>query len=161
MFAIGKFLSTHGLKGGIKLQSFCEIPEDIFDMNLYLKNENKIICKKIGNTSKSDIFLAQINGVNSIEQAEQYKNTEVFVKREELEEPEEDEYYINDLIGAKVICDNKTGIVKDIYNFGAGDSIEIQWDDTKKIESFPFIEQYIKEVDIKNKTINIEKPKYI
>ena len=52
MIEIGKILTTHGLDGAVKLQSFCENPEDIFNYNLFIFNNQPISCKKVGLTSK-------------------------------------------------------------------------------------------------------------
>ena len=158
--AIGKILTTHGLIGNIKLESFCENPEEIFSYNLYTNNGNKISCRKVGKTSKNNIFIAKIDGVNSIDEAMELKNNEIFVKREELQETEEDEVYIDDLLNMKVNGDGKTGSIIDVYNYGAGDVIEIKWDDNK-IESVPFTKDFIKDVDKENNIIYINLQKYI
>jgi 16S rRNA processing protein RimM len=160
MIAIGKFLSTHGLNGGIKLNSYCEVPGDIFNIKLYDGKGNNITCKKTGNTSRSDMFIVTINDISSIEGVEMYKNQEIFLKREEMKETEEDEVYVEDLIGIKVICEDLRGIVSDFYNYGAGDIIEITWDHGEK-EDVPFTTPYVAKIDKKNSTIYVEKPTYI
>jgi 16S rRNA processing protein RimM len=160
MIVIGKFLSTHGLNGGIKLNSYCEIPEDIFNLNLYDGNGNSIKCKKNGNTSKNDVFIVLINEIDTIDSVEPYKNQEIFVKREELEDTAENEVYIEDLMGMEVVSGDLRGTVNDFYNYGAGDIMEILWTSGEK-EDIPFTEPYITRVDKKNSIIYVEKPNYI
>jgi 16S rRNA processing protein RimM len=160
MITIGKFLSTHGLNGGIKLNSYCEEPEDIFNIKLYDKSGNSIACKKIGNTSKSDVFIALVNDISSIEGVEMYKNQEIFLKREEMGEAGEDEVYVEDLVGIKVISGDLQGVVSDFYNYGAGDTIEVAWSDGER-EDIPFTAPYVVKIDKKNSTIYVEKPTYI
>jgi 16S rRNA processing protein RimM len=160
MIAIGKFLSTHGLNGGMKLNSYCEIPGDIFNLGLYDGNENSIKCKKIGNTSKNDVFIVLINEIDTIDGVESYKNQEIFVKREELENTAENEVYIEDLMEMGVVSGDLRGAVNDFYNYGAGDVIEILWTNGEK-EDIPFTEPYITKMDKKNSIIYVEKPNYI
>lgn len=160
MIVIGQFLSTHGFKGGIKLVSFTENPEDIFGFNLKLENGDSIKCKKIGNNPKDNIFIVLINDIDNINDVEKYKNIKIYLKKEDLEQTKKDQFYIDDLLDMTVICGEKKGIVNDVYNFGGGDCLEIIWNNNQ-MESIPFIDQYVKEVDIKNKTIYLEKPKYI
>lgn len=157
---IGKILSTHGLIGNVKLQSFFEEPMDIFNYNLYDKNGNIISCEKICDTSKFDTFIVHFKNINSIDETKEYRNFEIFIKRDDLEDIGENEVYINDLIGMQVDCTNKKGVVCDVYNYGAGDVIEIKWENGK-IESIPFVNNYVKQVDKINKIIYIETPKYI
>ncbi len=157
-FLIGKILTTHNLNGNVKLLSFTEEPEQIFQYNLYDKDDNLMKCKKVGLTSKKNVFLAKFKGIDSIEEARNYRNFELFVNRDELEELDENELYINDLIGMEVNGDGKIGKIENLYNYGASDVIEIRWDDDK-LESIPFNDDFIK--DIKDGIVYINLPKYI
>lgn len=157
-FLIGKILTTHNLNGNVKLLSYAEEPEEIFKYTLYDSNNNLMECKKVGLTSKKDTFLAKFKGIDSIEEARKYRNFELFVDRNDLEEPEEDELYINDLIGMEVNGDGKIGKIENLYNYGAGDVIEIRWNNNK-LESIPFNDDFVKE--IKDKVVYINLPKYI
>ncbi len=144
-FLIGKILTTHNLNGNVKLLSFTEEPEQIFQYNLYDKDDNLMKCKKVGLTSKKNVFLAKFKGIDSIEEARNYRNFEY-------------ELYINDLIGMEVNGDGKIGKIENLYNYGASDVIEIRWDDDK-LESIPFNDDFIK--DIKDGIVYINLPKYI
>ena len=161
LICIGRILSTHGLIGNVKLESFCENVTDIFNYELFDKNYNKMSCKKVAKTNKYNVFIVKFENINSIEEAEKYRNFEIFTKKDNLEEINDNQVYINDLIGMVVNGDNKTGIVNDVYNYGAGDSIEILWDDNKKLESIPFTKDFIKKIDKENKILYIDLPKYI
>lgn len=158
LILIGKILATHGLNGNVKLESFCENPQDIFDYTLYNNNGETMPCKQVGKTSNPTIFLVKFDNINSIDEAKEYKNFEIFIKRKDLKKLEKNQFYISDLIGKKVIADTKNGVVDKSYNYGAGDVIEVKWNDGK-MESIPFNETYIK--DIQEDVIYIELPTYI
>lgn len=158
LILIGKILATHGLNGNVKLESFCENPQDIFGYTLYNNKGEAMPCKQVGKTSNPTIFLVKFDNINSIDEAKEYKNFEIFIKRKDLKELDKNQFYISDLIGKKVITDTKNGVVDKSYNYGAGDVIEVKWNDGK-IESIPFNETYIK--DIQEDVIYIELPTYI
>ena len=153
---IGKILTSHGLNGNVKLESYCENPTDIFNYELFDINNNKMVCKQVGKTSSSNIFLAKFDTINSIEEAREYKNFEIYTKRKNLEELNDNQFYVDDIIGLKVIGGDKNGVVDNFYNYGGGDTLEVKWNDGK-MESIPF--GYVKE--IKDSIIYIELPTYI
>ena len=153
---IGKILTTHGLNGNVKLESFCENPIDIFNYELFDDKCNKMICRQVGRTSNPSIFLAKFENINSIDEAREYRNFEIYTKRKNLENLSDNQFYVDDIIGLKVVGENKNGIVDNFYNYGGGDTLEIKWSDGK-MESIPF--SYVKE--IKNDTVYVELPTYI
>lgn len=159
MIEIGKILTTHGLNGILKLQSFCENPADIFNYKLYNSNKEQMPCKKEGLTSKKDVFLAKFDNINSIDEARNYRNTLLFIKKSDLD-IDDTEIYINDIIGMSVISNKKTGKIIDFSNYGAGDIIDIQWDNGKT-ESISFNKNIIKSFDKDKNILNIETPVYI
>ena len=117
-----------------------------------------MICKKVGLTSKNDIFLAKFDNINSIDEAKNYRNTILFSKKNESNN--NSEIYINDLIGMSVTSNGKTGKIIEFSNYGAGDIVDIQWDNGK-IESILFSKNIIKNFDRNKNIISIETPKYI
>jgi len=66
--------------------------------------------------------------ITTREQAVALKGTQLFVPRELLPEPEEDEFYYADLIGleVKTTTGKRLGVVRAVHDFGAGDMLEIQ-----------------------------------
>ncbi len=158
MIEIGKILTTHGLDGAVKLQSFCENPEDIFNYNLFIFNNQPISCKKVGLTSKKDVFLAKFENISSIDEAKKYRNTILFTKEDDLDN--DSMMYINDLINMSVISNGKVGKITEFSNYGAGDIIDIEWEDGKK-ESILFNKNIVNSVDKDKNIINIKTPEYI
>ena len=61
------------------------------------------------------------------EAAEALKGLELYVPRSALPPPEEDEFYVADLIGLRAVTPDgaELGTIKDVANFGAGDLLEI------------------------------------
>ena len=156
---IGKVTTVHGVKGAVKVISFAENPEDIFKYKIFNKDCEIINLKKIGILSNG-LFISQINDINDRNEAEKLRNLELFINKSELKVLNNDEFYIDELIGMKVDSSGKLGKINNIYNYGAGNIMEIVWED-KKNTDIPFAEPYVKNVDRKNKTVYIELPEYI
>jgi len=74
-----------------------------------------------------DFLVARLKGVADRAAAEQLRNTELYVPRERLPAPQPEEFYYADLIGlqAEDIAGRTIGTVIAVYNFGAGDILEI------------------------------------
>ncbi|GHU27182.1 ribosome maturation factor RimM [Bacilli bacterium] len=160
MLQIGKILSTHGLEGNVKIISFFEEPEDIFKYEIMDKDKNTLKCKKVGLTNKKDVFLAKFERINSIDEAKKYNGIELFTPSQNLPATLENEVYLEHLIGMAVVGGNKAGIVESISNYGAGYILEIEWNNGKS-ESILYTDNFVKNVDKKNRIITIDLPSYI
>lgn len=161
---VAKILTSHGVKGYVKLESYMEKPKDIFKYSndLYDINNKKFKINFIG-TIKPDIFIAKIDGIDDMDVAKSYRNTELYMDIDLLPETDDGEYYYNELIGMKVkSADGKyNGVIANIDDFGAGVVVEIKWDDEKMEESLPFVEEYFKEINIEDGFVVVERPEYI
>ena len=156
---IGKVTSVHGIKGAVKIASFAEIPENIFNYQLFDKDGRVVNIKKIG-ILNSGLFISQINDINNRNDAEKLINLELFIDKSELKSLQDGEFYINELINMKVKSSSGLGRVTNVYNYGAGNVMEIKWENGKNTD-IPFIEQYVKNVDTENQVIEVELPEYI
>ncbi len=82
-------------------------------------------------------FVARLSGIRDRAAAERLVNVKLYVPRDRLPEPvEDDEFYHADLIGLTVVdrAGERLGTVVAIHNFGAGDLIEVQPDAGGKTE---------------------------
>ena len=174
---IGKVISAFGIKGEVKIVSFCEDPIQI-EKYLLLDKNNQVIKLKISNknkavvgfTSSGDaILIAKIEGVNNRNDSESLKGVEIFVERNELKKLKDDEFYYIDLIGLDVVdmADKKIGKVLNIEEYGAGGVIEIEFFDEdvknnyKEIENFPFKNEIFPEVDLERGFVRIDLPEIV
>jgi 16S rRNA processing protein RimM len=95
----GKIINTHGIRGEVKIQPWCDEPEFLMELDtLYVGG--KAMKVKSTRIHKGNV-LAMLEGINSIEDAEPLKNQIVYVSREDVELPE-GRHFIADLIGLTV-----------------------------------------------------------
>lgn len=174
---VAKVISSHGIKGQVKVASFCKDPLDIEKYRCFLKDDKEIkieICNKnkvaVGHLNSGDaILIAKISGITDRNQADEIKNAEIYALRSEFEDLEsDDEFYYADLIGLDVVENGeKIGKVKNIFDFGASEMLEIEFDKEnkekglEKIENFPFENKFFGQVDVKNGFIEIKLPEIL
>ncbi len=146
---VAKILTSHGVKGFVKLESYMEKPRDIFNYsdNLYDANNKKFKINFVG-TAKPNIFITKVDGIDDMDVAKSYRNTELYMDMDLLPDAGEDEFYYNELIGLKARSTNgkSEGVVVGVDDFGAGTVVEIKWDGEKMEESLPFVDEYFKEI---------------
>lgn len=157
-FEIGQIVNTSGLKGVIKVKPFTD---DITKFNnfktIYISIKKELKEFKIEQVrfSKNMVFL-KLEGIDTIEEAENYRNLYLKIKRDKDEELEEGSYYIVDIIGCKVYTDEQKelGKVDDVFSTGSNDVYVIK-DEVGKQILLPAIKEVIKNIDIENKTITV------
>ena len=120
LLEIGKIVNTHGIRGEVKIQPWCDEPE-LFDELEYLFIEGEkynIVRNRFHKTCQ----IVQLENVNSIDDAERFKNQIVYINRDALELPE-GRYYIADIEGLTVKEQNGRilGVVDEIIKTGSND----------------------------------------
>lgn len=148
---LGQIVNVKGLKGEVKLNSFAE-DDTVFERisKVFLKQKGKLLEKEIEKVgyNKNQVIL-KFKDCNSIDEAENLRNSYLLVKRADLGELPEDVYYIADLIGLDVYTDDGEflGKVDDIYSTGAND-IYVVKNDLGKQKLLPGISDVIKDINI-------------
>ena len=143
---LGLIVGVHGIKGEVKVKSFTSVDRDIDKYGqVYDKNGKSFSIKVVGRSK--ELLRVKIKGIDDRTLAESLKGTELYVSRSVLPElKDEEEFYEADLIGLDVIdesSNSKIGKVCGLYNFGAGEILEIKFDNQKKSEMIPFTKQYV------------------
>ena len=157
-FEIGQIVNTSGLKGEIKVKPFTD---DITKFNNFktiyvsVKKELKEFEIEHVRFSKNMIFL-KLKGIDTIEEAENYRNLYLKIKRDKDEKLEEGVYYVVDLIGCTVYTDDNQilGKVDDVFSTGSNDVYVVKNEIGKQI-LLPAIKEVIKQIDINNKIITV------
>lgn len=149
---LGAIVGVHGIKGEVKVKSFTESDRDIDQYGL-LENEaadRKFSIKVIGRSK--ELLRVKVKGCDDRNTAETLIGTGLYIPRELLPELPEEEFYHADLIGlvCKDASGNDIGLVNAIYNFGAGDLLELKIKEDNRLEMLPFSKQYVPTVNIKD-----------
>ncbi len=98
-----------------------------------------------------------LDGVTSREAAEALIHFKVSVARGDIEE-DDDDLLVADLVGLKVLADDKgeIGEVVAVVNYGAQENIEIKLLDRKTTAVFPLLDMYVNEINVEEGFISIK-----
>jgi 16S rRNA processing protein RimM len=146
---LGVVIGAQGLKGEVKVKTFTESPEKLGAYGaLHAKDGRKFVVNA-ARASKADIAIVRLDGVSDRNAAEKLKGLELFVARNALPPPDEEEFYHADLIGlsAHDMKGRVLGTVSAIHNFGAGDVIAIRRADGGDM-FLPFSRAVVPTVDV-------------
>lgn len=157
-YTVGKLVNTQGLQGEARVVSTTDFPDERFavgaEVYLFHPTLSQPIRLKIASRrNHKDFELLKFQGYHSINDIEKYKGGELKISEEELLDLEDDEFYIHQLVGCQVVTDDgeDLGKIVEVLQPGANDVWVVKG---KRGEiMLPFIDECIKEVDVKNKRI--------
>lgn len=147
---LGAISGAQGIRGEVIIRSYTEDPEHIGNYGPLSDGEGgRSFEIKVLRRSKKGV-IARIKGVENRNDAEALKGTELYVDGSLLPEPEADEFYHLDLIGLAAIGADGThlGEVVSVQNFGAGDLLEIRFENAKKTGFLPFNEECVTDISV-------------
>ncbi len=159
LVCVGAITTAHGVRGCVKVKSFTRNAADFAAFGPLCDASAKRSFKVNIVGKNKDLFLVQIDGVTDRNAAEALRGTELFVSRSELPETAEDEFYYADLVGmtSKSPEGRVLGKVAAVYNFGAGDMLEIEG-----VEDFiSFCKRNVPEVDLKSREMIVRLPESV
>lgn len=150
---LGKMVNTHGIKGEIRIISDFKYKEQVFKKgNLLYIGSDRI--KEEINTYRihKNYDMVTLVGINDINDVIKYKGKDVYINRDEYEF---DGIIYEDLIGLEVYEDNNLlGEVKNIMKSSAHPILVVTKDE--KDNYIPFIDEFILNVDVENKRIDVK-----
>lgn len=153
---VGKIVNTHGLKGEVKIVTWTDYPEVFEDLEyVFAKKKTEEIKLNLKNVKyQKNNIIAKFSEINSIEEAETFKNCVLTAERDMLGELPEGVYYIADLIGCEVFSDEgeNLGKISDVFNTGANDIYAVSLPQRKDM-LIPVTDDTVKSVDIENKKV--------
>ena len=155
---VGKVLKPQGLKGMVKINSYSDKPENYLDYkHIFLGTQKQKYNLGHSYIQKGCAYL-ELDGIESIEQAEKLRNKPVFIESSQLAGLENDEWYFADLIGCDVETNVGThiGEVTAMDSFSSTEVVTVLNKNTKKESMFPFLDDVIISVDINSKKIVVD-----
>lgn len=159
---MGRIVAPYGVYGWVKIVPDTEYIDSLFDYDRWMLGRGDpkypeqwqpytVETAKVHN----DVLLVKLEGVNDRDAAFACKGMHVAVFRDELPEPEENEYYWSDLIGMQVRNQQGVdlGLVADVFATGANDVLVVKGDRERLL---PFVAQVVLEVDMATKTMLVD-----
>lgn len=159
LIRVGVIGAARGLKGEVRVKSFTADPRALGDYGpLSDETGTKTFEVKVIGLQKGQV-LVRIKGVNDRGAADALKGQALFIERDRLPEPEEDEFYFSDLIGLKAERPDGTpfGDVVAADDFGGGPFLEVATREHGRV-LVPFTKVAVPVVDLDGGRVVIDPP---
>ena len=158
LVSIGELIKPHGIKGELKILLFNEESQSLKNNQIvFLKNSKDgsfkyKIEKVIYSIKKNRIKFFEIDSIDS---AEKLRGYTLSIPRSDFPELENEEYYLNDLIGYTLLdkTNNSYGCVDEIFHFPANDVLSVSLNDKEYL--IPIIDDIILNINHDSRLIII------
>jgi len=163
---VGRLGAVYGVKGWLKVQSFTDDPESIFEYSPWLlsqktEREMKVVEWRRHNNGLS----ARLEGISDRDEAARLTGADICITADELPALADDEFYWRDLIGMRVVNTKgyDMGVVEQIMPTASNDVLVVKANSNdgfgKSERLIPFIQsEYVTEVNKEEKRIQVEWP---
>jgi 16S rRNA processing protein RimM len=149
LILVGRIAGAFGVKGEVRVTAYTADPKALLGYRDLVRQDGSTgLTLLSGRVQKGDV-IGRAREIATKEEADALRGLLLHVPREALPEPEEDEFYLTDLIGLSVVTPTgeTLGKVKAVQDFGAGDILEI--DPGRGATWYlPFTREAVPEVDI-------------
>ncbi len=146
---IGVVGKPHGIRGGVNLYLH-NAGTDLLGYvdRLSLGTDSNVTPIRIEKLQPSPRgCVAFFEGITERESAESLKGSKLWVRREDLPRSEPDEFYVEDLIGLRVVCDD-VELGKIVSSTRQADIEVITVESESEHIQVPLVEEYVKRLDI-------------
>ncbi len=152
--------AAHGVRGELRLWSFTQDPAAVRNYAPLTSEDGRRQFTITAFRPAKDHFVVRLAGVDTRDAAEALTNTKLFVTRDNLPAPDEDEFYHADLIGlaAEGADGTRIGTIVAVHDFGAGDILEILPEGGGASLMFAFTKATVPTVDFATGRVIIEPP---
>ncbi len=156
---LGAFAGAHGVKGAAQIKTFTEDSENISAYGpVETEDGKRQFTLTFIRVLKPSLVLVQAPEIVSREDAQALKGQRIYVDKARLPPPEPDAFYHDDLVGllAHDENDEPLGSVRAVYNFGAGDLLELEnIPGINGVRLIPFTQQTVPLVNLEAKQITV------
>jgi 16S rRNA processing protein RimM len=158
MVRVGRIGAAHGLAGAVRVNAFTAEPGALAGYGALSAADGREFRVRTLRPAGS-VVVVHFEGIGDRNAAEALNGTDLFVPRDCLPAPDDEEYYHADLIGLTAIALDGTtiGTVSAVQNYGAGDLIEIARSDGGTA-LVPFTRSNVPEIDLAARRLIVDPP---
>lgn len=139
----------HGIRGLVHVQSYTADPSDLARYGVLADESGRTWSLSWRSTGVAELRDEDGHALPDRGAAERLTNTKLFIDRDRLPQPPEEEFYLADLIGLT----SSVGRVTTVHDYGAGVSLEF---DTGTI--VPFTRECVPHIDVSAGTLTVVVP---
>lgn len=156
---LGVIVGAQGIRGEVRIKTFTADPLDVSAYGALCDADDRRTFEILSRRLAGGVVVARLAGVSDRNAAETLKGTALFVSRDRLPPPGEDEFYHADLVGLAAATPEGVplGTVSAVFDHGAGDVLEIAAADGDTL-SVPFTRAFVPVVDVAGGRIVVAPP---
>ena len=153
----GKIVTTHGLKGEVKVYPWCDDAEELLDFDVLYLNKGKTALEvEDAWVQNGNMVIMKFAGIDVIEKAQELRGKVLYIDRDDVE-LEEGQHFVQDLLGMEVVDADDGhvyGKLTDVSKTGANDVYHITFPDGK-VRLIPKIPQVVIDIDVEAEKMTI------
>jgi 16S rRNA processing protein RimM len=125
---VGKVAGAFGVRGEVRIRAFTNDPLSLLKYRELKRADGSPGLTLTAGRVAGEGLIAKTKEIAVKEEADALKGLDLYAPRSALPEPDEDEFYVTDLIGLEAVGSDgaRLGRVTAAPNFGAGDLLEIK-----------------------------------
>ena len=158
---VGRVAGAFGVRGEVRIASYTADPLALLAYRELVDEAGApALVLEGGRLVKANEIVARARGLDSKEAADALRGLRLHVPRSALPPPEDDEFYLHDLIGlhARALDGAALGRIKAVHDHGAGDILELDPGEGRPTRLLPFTREVAPELDVAAGWIVIAEP---
>ena len=127
LILVGQIAGGFGVKGEVRVTAYTADPMALLSYGPLLRADGSVGLTLTSARPEKNGVVGRAKEIATKEQADALRGLKLHIPRGRLPEPDEDEFYLTDLVGleARDLAGVVLGTVKSVQNFGADDMLEI------------------------------------
>lgn len=127
LIQVGQIAGGFGVRGEVRVTAWTADPMALLAYSDLLRADGSVGLTLTSARPDKNGVVGRAKEIATKEQADAMRGLKLFIPRDRLPEPDEDEFYLTDLVGVEGREPDGTvlGTVKSVQNFGASDMLEI------------------------------------
>ncbi|MGZ8407964.1 MAG: ribosome maturation factor RimM [Caulobacteraceae bacterium] len=160
---VGRVTGAFGVRGEARLAAYTEDPMALLGWRDLKRADGSPALTLLAARPVKDGLVVKASGITTKEEADALKGLRLYVPRARLPPPDEDDFYVADLIGleARSVGGEALGRIKGVQDYGAGDILEIDPGDGAPTWLVPFTKEAAPEVNIAEGFVVVVRPEEV
>jgi 16S rRNA processing protein RimM len=128
LILVGKVAGAFGVRGEVRIAAYTDDPAALLGYRDLKREDGSPALTLTAGRAVKGALIARAAEVATRDEAQALRGLALHISRERLPVPDEDEFYLADLIGLAAVSPegHALGRIKSVHNFGAGDLLEIE-----------------------------------